>query len=318
MRTFKDQEAALEFINSIPWGTAAGTTKDPRMAVKYAQAGAKIIHFGSITRDPRAGNPGDNFYFDAATGNSINAWGIPNRGFQAYLPELVELRKEINKHGAQLWVSISAGDSFDPGEYYEMTKQLFLHHAADVVSGNKSCPNIEVDGKRKPVVCFDLETFTQGVRAMRLAAGYNPIAIKIAPITETRLLSDLVDVCIQNGIEYIEGANTVGNCYLEKQDGKPAIAMIRGGGAGKMLTPIIEGMTLMVKSMIAGTNTKFIAVGGVQEGLDAYRLLKLGADGFEFNTALSARGGNPDVITELIFGSAPIPGLVEILVERGL
>lgn len=318
MRRFKNEEEALAFIDTLPWGTAAGTTKDPRMAVKYAQAGAKIVHFGSVTWSSRAGNPGDNFYYDPRTGNSINAWGIPNRGIHAYLPELVDLRPEIESHGAQLWVSISAGDTFVPEEYREMTQMLFEYKAAHVVAANKSCPNIEVGGKRKPVVCFDLDAYERGVTAVSKGADGKPFAIKIAPITEFSILSDLVNIAVNRGASFIEGANSVGNCYIEKPDGTPAISMGRGGGAGKMLSPIVDGMSRMVKPMLEGTQTKFLAVGGVQEGFDAYQRLKNGADGFEFNTILSAFGGRPEVITNLIMGEIHCRGLAEILVERGL
>lgn len=317
MRTFANEEDALNFVNTLPWGTAAGTCKDSRMALKYAQAGAKIVHFGSITWEPRAGNAGDNFYFDEKTGNSINAWGIPNRGFKAYLPELVELKPKINALGSELWVSISAGDSFNADEYGEMTAELVKHDAADVIGGNKSCPNIEVGGKRKPVVCFDLDAFRDGVQAMCDMAGDKRIAIKIAPITEARLLDDLVQVCIDEVADYIEGANTMPNCYMEKPDGTPAITMKRGGGAGRMLDPVIKGMTTMIVPRLKGTKTKFIAIGGILYGEHAYEQLRLGAHGFEFNTALSARGGSPEVITDIIRG-VDHEGLLGILVDRGL
>lgn len=322
MRRFANKEEALEFVNTLPWGTAAGTTKDPRMAIRYAQAGAKIVHFGSITLKQRDGNFGNNFYFDERTGNSINAWGIPNAGYEAYLPTLIALKPQINKLGAKLWVSISAGDSFDAEEYWTMAMRLYGVSAADVVAANFSCPNIEVGGKRKPVVCYDLEAFREGVEAMYDAVDPKPFAVKIAPITEARLLDDIVQICLDKDVSYIEGANTMPNCYMEELPGKPAITMKRGGGAGRMLSPIINGMTTMIVPRLKGTGTEFIAVGGVLEGKDAYDRLALGAHGFEFNTALSARGGDPRAITEILDGKEVdggyVPGLLELLVERGL
>lgn len=318
MRTFKNEAEAFELVNTLPWGTAAGTTKDPRMAIRYAQAGAKIVTFGSITWDQRDGNKGDNFYYDERTGNSINALGIPNAGFNHYLPLLAELKKEVNALGAELWVSISAGNAFVPQEYEDMTVNLFAWEAADVVAGNFSCPNIEVNGKRKPVVCYDLQAYTEGIKAMRAASRGRPIAVKIAPITEASLLQDLVDTAKLANVAYIEMANTIPNCFLEKPDGTPAISVVRGGLAGAALIPQISGMIQIAKPRLDGSNTKLIAIGGVRDGSTAYHYLKQGADGFEFNTVLSARGGHPGVITKIITGDGETPGLLELLVEHGL
>lgn len=318
MRTFLDEHDAMEFLDRVPWGTAAGTTKDPAMALKYAQAGAKIVQFGSITWEPRPGNPGENFYYEAKTHTSINALGLPNRGFSGYFQSLQKLKPHINELGSELWVSISAGNSYDPLEYQAMAHALYVQGCADVVAANFSCPNVEVNGKRKPVVCYDIEAYARGVEMMRQAANGRPFAVKWAPITEASLLAELTEVTLLHGAAYIEIANTIGNCFLENEKGHPAISVVRGGLAGAPLIPLVSGMIQMVKPKLAGTDTKLIAIGGVRNGETAYHYLKQGADGFEFNTALSAAGGNPDVIQHILLGDDDDPGLVEILVERGL
>src|SRR5581483_7455000 len=76
MRRFENQDQALDFINSLPWGTAAGTCRDPKLALDFASAGVRFLSYGSIIEEKGwGGNPGDNFYYDEDTGDSLNAMG---------------------------------------------------------------------------------------------------------------------------------------------------------------------------------------------------------------------------------------------------
>lgn len=324
MRAFRDTDEALAFVtNEVAWGNAAGTCKDAATARRFAETGMPHVMFGSVTMAARAGNPGDNFYWDPRTGDSINALGLPNKGLEGYLEELQSIKSVVNAIGGKLWVSISAGDAFSAREYHDMAKRLLNEDAADGIEGNFSCPNVEVGGKRKPVVCFDLEAFHAGVMELCEGAGFGnaPVAVKIAPITEARLLADLIGQCVDCRVEYVVGANTIGNCYMETPEGAPAIAMKRGGGAGRMLRSVIRGMTQMAAAQLKDTGTKFVAVGGIESGKDAYDSLCDGAGGFAFNTALSRNANKPWVIERIILGvhgHEGEPGLVDLLVEKGL
>ena len=320
MRTFNEAEALAYITGEVVWGNAAGTCKDGELAKKFAQAGMPHVMFGSITAEPRAGNAGDNFYYDEATGNSVNSWGIPNKGIRAYQGELYDLNHSLSGMDTRLWVSISAGDTFSPEEYQSMATILRCMGAAHVIEGNFSCPNMIVGGKPKPNVCYDLEAFTRGVHALDKGAGGIPTSAKLAPITEPVILRGLVEVCLQYEVDYIVVANTIGNCYIEKALGVPAITMVGGGLAGKGLRPVVKGMVRIIKPMLKGTHTKLIATAGVESGLDAYEFLALGADGFQFNTALSRRNLDPKVAQDIVFGDTSLgqKGLLDLLVEHGL
>jgi dihydroorotate dehydrogenase len=269
---------------------------------------------------PRAGNAGDNFYYDPATGNSINAWGIPNKGIDERLKELPQTRKEVNALGAQFAVSISAGDTFDAQEYYEMADALAKREAADIIEGNFSCGNMKVGNEYKPVVCYDLKAFDAGVAALCLGAGTKKKAAKLTPTTERRFLFGNVESCLKYGIDYLILANTIPNSHLEKPDGTHAIDMIRGGLGGRGLIPIVTGMIQLVAPILKGTPVKLIAAGGVDFGRDAYHYLKHGAHGFEFGSLLWKNNFDPTVGQKVIVGDPDKnePGLIDLLVERGL
>jgi dihydroorotate dehydrogenase len=326
MRTFKTREDAFGYITrEVPWGIAAGVCKDGTLARKYAQAGIKIIGYGSITKLPRAGNAGDNFYCDEH-GNSINAWGIPNKGFDAHLAELPQLREDVNKLGSELWVSVSAGGKFDADEYGEMADRLEATHAADVIEGNFSCGNMTLPGgEYKPVVCYDLGAFNAGVAALR-GSSRRKIAVKLTPTTERRFLMANVESCLMYDVDYIILANTVPNSYLEKgpyYKPEPAISMGRGGLGGAALRPIVAGMIQMVAPELRGTKTKLIAAGGIFKGQDLYRYMRYGAHGGVFSTLMWKNNFRAEPAQEVIVGkdidmTTYQRGLADWLVEQGL
>lgn len=275
------------------------------------------VMFGSITQRPRTGNPGDNFYYDEHSDCSVNALGIPNKGIDGY-PELPAVASAVRGSGAHAWVSVSAGDRFDEHEYGAMAHRLDRDDAADVIEGNFSCGNMVLpDGSRKPIVCYDFDEFDAGVGALVAGAGKRKTAAKLTPLSEPSILHKNVALCLQHEVDYIVMANTVPNCYFAL-DGKPAIAMVRGGMGGRGVRPIIKGMLLMAAPQVKGTKTKLIATGGVGCGADAYEYLALGAQGFQCNTALTRRHNDPRVMQEIICGSDGAPGLVDLLVEHGL
>lgn len=321
MRTFKTREEALAFVmDGLLWGAAAGTCKDGKLARRFARTGMKIVSYGSIAAERRLGNPGDNFWFDEWSGNGINALGVPCRPFEEHLAELPEIRAELNTLRAELWVSITAGDTFDPQEYHNMAAELEKHGAADVIEGNFSCGNIKINGVYKPIVCYDLDLFDKGVEALCRGAGKRKKAVKLTPTTERRFLIGNVESCLNHGVDYIVVANTVPNSYLEKPDGRAAISMVRGGLSGRALIPIVTGMIQMIKPELKGTEVELIAAGGVLSGAVAYNYLKHGAKGFVCGTQFWRNNLDPRAMEIIIIGDESLgeKGLVDLLFEHGL
>jgi dihydroorotate dehydrogenase len=296
MSSFKTMDEAVAFLDTLQWGNAAGFCREVGLAKHLVETGVTAVNFGSITMEPRAGNIGGDFYYQTNTGWSVNALGMPNRGFREYLPELVELRRWMvarnKKEGCRtsLWVSISSGNQLNVDEIYTMASDLQSRVASDVVELNSACPNLETGGKRKPIVCYDAEAFRISVMAAKFGAGVLPLAVKISPITEAGLLQKLVDICLEQGVKYLVVANTEPNCYLEKRDGTRALpGMIRGGMGGRYLRPKVEAMIQMIRPWIENTSLRLIAVGGIETGTDACRYLRIGGAsvaGFQFNTCL--------------------------------
>ena len=59
---------------------AAGWIKTPEAVQEMARSAVTDITIGSFTIEPREGNPGNNFWYDPASGTSLNSMGLPNQG----------------------------------------------------------------------------------------------------------------------------------------------------------------------------------------------------------------------------------------------
>lgn len=309
-------------MDHVPFGPAAGTCRDATLAGQFAKAGAKIVTYGSVTWAAQAPNAGDNFWFDEETGDSVNALGIGNKGTPGHLDDIIEAKRLVNAEGAELWVSGSAGKTADPRDYYNIARTLQTHKAADVGEANFSCGNMMVNGKYKPIICYDKVALRESMAAFCEGAANMDTAAKLTPTTDQGVVEDMVEACLDYGFRYIILANTVPNCYFEKPDGTPAISMRRGGGGGRMLAPIVTSMLQMIKPLVKDTPVKLIAAGGILEGWHAHHYLKHGADGFVYSTALWRRNFDPKVTGEIILGDMqgeiPLLGLVDFMLSYGL
>ncbi len=321
--TFKDENMALGFVNMLYWGNGAGSCRQAEFAVRCAESGMSVVMYGTTTFDSRVGNTGGDFYYDPKTKCSVNAYGMPNRGHKAEMETLSALKGKINAHGAKLGVSISTGDIFIPDEISQMATDIVTNEAADIIEWNGSCPNVEVGGKRKPGVCFSPVNFEAGVKALCAAAPHMLVSAKIAPITEASLLGELADICVKNRVNFIVCSNTDGNCYLENEEGKPALpGMILGGLGGAGLRPKVCGMIKILAPKLRGTSTRIIATGGTEIGTHAYKYLSLGEGmvvGFQFTTAIVRRNEDLRFVSTLISGELNGErGLTDLLVEKGI
>jgi dihydroorotate dehydrogenase len=320
MRTFADEEEALAFLGTIPWGIAAGVTHDPLTAVKYAQTGITAVGFGSIIEESGwGGNPGEVYHFDEHSGISINNIGLADPGIDKQLLFLQKIRKAIEIRGAKLWVSFSARLQTDPRSYLNAASRLAISAASHVNEANTACGNILLpSGKRKKPICLDLPLFKETVSVWKEGSVGVETAIKVGPTTDADLLAEWVDTCLENEIDYLEFANTIPNGNLLTDDFKPAVTGSRGGIGGAALEPFVSAMLRDAVPLVKGNSLKLIATGGILSGITAYKYLLLGAHGFRFNTICTRPGGGPQSIAELITGTDAQHGLLYYLVKHGL
>lgn len=319
MRTFADEEEALAFLGTIPWGLAAGVVRSHEAAAKYAGTGITMLGYGSMIEESDwRGNPGDVYHYEPRTGLSINNIGLGDPGIAKHLETLADTRRAASAHGATLWESYSGRLTTDPEAYRKAAARLAALPGTSVKKANAGCPNVNLATGRKKPTCFDLVHFEEVVAAWKEGAGKSETAVKVSPTTDADLIGEWVSCCLKYGVDYLVMCNTVPNTHLLTDDFRPAVTGNRGGGAGTMLEPFVSAMLREAVPLVKGSSLKLIATGSILSGITPYKYLLLGAHGFAFNTLCTRPGGGPQSIAELITGTDAQHGLLYYLVKHGL
>jgi dihydroorotate dehydrogenase len=260
--------AGLEL--ATPIGLAPGFDKNGDLVPSLARLGFGYIVVGSITPEPRAGNPRPRLLRYVDRQSLANCMGMPNVGIE----EAVRLLARPRPAGVPVIASV-AGYSTD-----------------DLVT-SASAIEPHVDAVEIGLVCRHTpETFDMAERssvaelAQRLARQRTkPVFVKLPPhFTEAerqRSLS-IVDMWADAGLDGISMSGT-------RQAPEPLLSMGAGGVAGKSTTEdalrILDDVANRARGRVA-----IKASGGVFDGQDAYRFLQAGATAVELYSGFVYRG----------------------------
>src|SRR4029079_12024244 len=174
----KTQAFGLTFRNPI--GLAAGYDKNGVAASGLSALGFGHLEFGTVTRQPQAGNPRPRIHRLPKVRAVVNSMGFPNHGISA-LPE--NLRAQA---GPNARVGVNIGKSRDTpldeaaGDYVALLREVHARGLADYAAINISSPNTQ--GLRGLQARYGLESLLKEIAAARAALQPRmPILVKIAP-----------------------------------------------------------------------------------------------------------------------------------------
>ena len=268
----RKQWCGIELGN--PVGLAAGFDKDCRLLPSLASWGFGYMVAGTVTLDPRPGNPKPRLFRDPAAESLTNALGFPGRGVAAAARELERARRRTG--GVPIAASIS-GTSIDDVAVCHRT----LEPLADAVEVNISSPNTA-----------GLRVFHQAAALTELLGRLNdgrskPLIVKLPPYPaadapEAEVVLSLARVCRGAGVEGLTAANS-----RPTEDSRLAVG--RGGLSGR---PIYGRMLDIVRDLRSevGTGITINACGGIFTGRHAQEALDAGADTVQVYTGLVYRG----------------------------
>ena len=272
--------AGIDLRNQV--GLAAGLDKRCAYLGSLGDLGFGYVVGGTLTRDPRRGNPKPRMLRLPSQSSLINALGFPGDGLDAAAARLRKLRDRP----AKVWVSIAALEE-------EETKGCLtaLEPLVDAIEVNISSPNTA--GLRR----FQEPIALRGLLELLNQARRKPLFIKIPPYRtdpEREDVMALVRVCRETGVSGITAANTV-----PIEDARLAVG--RGGLSG---SAILADMLRIVPEIRgeAGADLVINACGGIATAEDARHALDAGADTVQFYTAMVYRG--PGVVAEIVRGLA--------------
>jgi dihydroorotate dehydrogenase len=255
-----------------PIGLAPGFDKSGDLVPSIARLGFGYVVVGSITPEPRRGNPKPRLLRYVDRKSLANCMGMPNVG----LEEAARLLSRPRPKGVPVIASVAG---FSPPE---------LLHAAATIEPHVDAIEIGLVCRHTP------ETFDMAERSSvaELAQGLarqrtKPVFVKLPPhFTEPerqRSLS-IVDVWADAGLDGVSLSGT-------RQIDEPRLSMGAGGLAGKATTDdalrILDTVATRARSRLA-----IKASGGVFDGQDAYRFLQAGATAVELYSAFIYRGWN--------------------------
>jgi dihydroorotate dehydrogenase len=272
-----------------PIGLAAGFDKSLRHLDALGRLGFGYVVGGTITREPRAGNPRPRIARDRAEGALTNAMGLPNPGVEAAARTLARARRTAPR-------LVSVADEAIPDACAVVER---LAPLADGLELNASCPNVSWGRDR------DQEAHLGELLEAFAARTDRPVFVKLPPFAtdvEREVVLALARVAQEHGAAGLTCSNTI-----PVHDDR-----LSTGGGGRSGRPLGGRTPSIVAEVVAATGGAMPvnACGGVASRDDVLACLEAGATTVQLYTALIYEG--PGIVGELT------AALGETLAERGV
>jgi len=264
--------AGLKLKNPI--GLAAGFDKNIQFLSSMEQLGFGYVTGGTITKEPRPGNPSPRLLRIKEDKTLINSMGFPGEGLQVAAKRLQTL--PINPAAIRL-VSVSGTTIEDI-----VTCQTTIQTLCSAIEVNISSPNTE-----------GLRIFQEKLQLVSLLEALNrnkkvPIFVKLPPFNAslgksiTVETQDLIEACLKCEVDAITVANTI-----PVDDTRLAVG--RGGLSGSKLFENTLAMINTIKKEY-GDEISVNACGGISTGAQAFKLIQAGANSVQLYTSLVYEG----------------------------
>lgn len=287
-----------------PVGLAAGYDKNCEALPALSSLGFGYVTCGTVTLEPRPGNPGVRLLREPSRRALINALGFPGPGLQAAAERIAADRRLVGD--TPVVVSVSGTEVGDIVACHRTLEPL-----ADAIEVNISSPNTA-----NLRVFHDPDVLAELLDAVN-ESRERPLFVKM-PLFPAReddpehheLVMSLADVCVSKRVDALTVANT-----QPVQDARLGVGS--GGLSGK---PIFGHTLRMVKETRdrVGEATHINACGGIFTAWDAWQALMAGADTVQLFTGLVYRG--PGVARDISVGldrMVQLQGLRSIRSVRG-
>lgn len=259
-----------------PVGLAAGYDKNCELLPGLAALGFGYVTCGTVTLEPRPGNPGPRLLRDESRHALINALGFPGLGLAAAAERVARDRKLVGD--TPIVVSVSGAGIEDIAACHSAMQPL-----ADAIEVNISSPNTaNLRVFHYPDVLGELLDALNEARTKPLFVKLPPFPSRDEDPGRNELVLSLADVCASKYIDALTVANT-----QPVQDERLGVGA--GGLSGR---PIFGQMLRMVREARerVGRYTDINASGGIFTAWDAWQALMAGADSVQLMTGFVYRG----------------------------
>jgi dihydroorotate dehydrogenase len=270
--------AGVDFPNPI--GLAAGFDKDAEIFARMGRLGFGFAEVGTLTPLPQQGNAKPRLFRLAEDRAVINRMGFNNEGLEAARARLARRRR-----GFPVGVNIGANKDKAGGDaaiadYAAGVKSMAP--VADYLAVNVSSPN--TPGLRAWQDRGPLDELLAAVAEAR-GQGGPPVFLKVAPDLEAAEVDSIAAVAIDRKVDGLIVANTTLSRPL-------LVSYHRAEAGGLSGAPLKELALRRLRDFRRATGgaLPLIAVGGIENGVDAYDRIRAGASLVQLYTALVYQG----------------------------
>jgi dihydroorotate dehydrogenase (fumarate)/dihydroorotate dehydrogenase len=253
-----------------PIGLAPGFDKSGELLASLTRLGFGYVVVGSITREPRWGNPFPRLVRYPERQSIANSMGLPNRGLSAAVQALSRPRPSACP-------IIGSVAGFSAHELQQSAIEIEPH--VEAVEIGLVCPNTTETERLEELRIFS--TLADGL-ASRVR---KPVFVKLPPhhsAEDRARVFAMLDVCVGTGVHGVSVSGT-------RQIVEPRLGSGRGSLAGRD----VFDDSLRVVADVAERSAGRLAIkasGGAFSGADALRLIEAGATTVEVYSAFIFRG----------------------------
>jgi len=299
----------------IAFMNAAGECKLLEHVQELAKTPVTDITVGSITMEPRPGNPGETFWEAPEGLYALNSRGLPNPGLPYYEKCLPKMASIAHDAGKRLRVSIAG---FSEDEYEKLAYSVF-NNLADEVEINLGCPNVWGEGGQKPIASFVPSLVRNVIRRVRYlserADKISKVSVKFSPFSDPSLISVMANIAVEEGARTVVTSNTFPNGFAYASRVKVGYDSFRNGFAripretaitaaeglagvsGPAMYPIALGQVVQFRRVLPPHIT-VCGVGGITSGTHMRAFEKAGAGAVQIGTHSFIYGAK--VFTEIL------------------
>lgn len=277
-----------------PVGLAGGLDKNGEYYNDLGNFGFGFIEIGSLTPRPQPGNPKPRIWRVPKDKALINRFGINNKGVQNAVEHLKKVRPELIVAANISKNTTSVNE--DAAKDYETCFET-LYDYVDMFVLNVSCPNV-VGLTSLQDISF-LSDIVDGILKKRpLHDAYKPILLKVSPDLSKEQLHNIVDYCLNSGIDGIVAGNTT-----RSREGLTSITQEKIdeiGNGGMSGAPLHKKSLDLVRTVHTLSEGKLpvIGVGGIMTPKDAEEMIAAGASLVEIYSGFVYEG--PGLIKGII------------------
>jgi len=251
----------------------------------------QAVVIGSITLDPRPGNPEPNFYYLERT--SINAVGLKNPGLSYYKRILGEVKREFPESYLIVSVAYDPTEPMDIPSQYRLLCEELLKTGDVFVELNISCPNVGSLVYKDEELLERILEEVEGIPKMK-----RNYSIKVGYMQGEEEFEGFAEVLSSFDPYGVVAINTMPGLMVDER-GTPLLKLRYGGIGGEAIRPFALYVVSKLRDVLED-RIRIIGCGGISTPQHALVFLKNGANHLQIGTKYMMKEDDPYFLSNFL------------------